>query len=293
VRARDGYIAPSKNEPTTKDVFEGVTLASGVREAVRTPLANRSVPMSVFATALRGSGRDANVVIAVEMDATRIGLSTNPTGQIEIATAAISAAGTIERRQRERFTLNLEPDGWAQARMGGVRLLTGLTLPPGRYQLRVAGGNIAHSEAGSVMYDLTVPDFGETSLTMSAPSVSSRHVRDGFTVALRSVRAALPQIPITTREFAVDDTLSVYTEFYDGQRRDSHQIVVEAYLRTLDGTRVGVAVSDVRKNGPAVHKFEVSLPIDVPPGAYTLHVEARSTLAKQSPVSRDIPLRVR
>jgi VWFA-related protein len=290
VRARDGYIAPSKNERTTRDVFEGVTLASGVREAVRTPLANRSVPMSVFATALRGSGREANVVIAVEIDPMRLGLSTSPTGQIELATAAISAAGKVERAQRERFTLNLEPNVWSQAK-GGVRFLTGLTLPPGRYQLRVAGGNIANSAAGSVMYDLTVPDFGQTSLAMSAPSLSSRDAR-GFTLPLKTVRADLPHIPITTREFTTGDRLSVYTEFYDGERRESHQLVVEAHLRTMDGTQV-VAVMDVRKSGPAVHKFEALIPIDVPPGAYTLHVEARSTLAKQPPVSRDIPLRVR
>ena len=107
------------------------------------------------------------------------------------------------------------------------------------------------------------------------------------------MRAELPHIPIATREFTAGDRLSVYTEFYDGERRESHQLSVEAYLRTLDGTRVGVAVTDVLKSGPAVHKFDVSLPIDVPPGAYVLHVEARSTLAKQPPVSRDIPLRVR
>ena len=144
------------------------------------------------------------------------------------------------------------------------------------------------------MYDLTVPDFGKTSLTMSAPSLSSQHVRNGFTVPLKSVRADLPHVPVTSREFSAGDRLSVYTEFYDGQRRESHEIVVEAHLRTLDGTQVGAAVTDVRKSGPAVHKFEALLPIEeVPPGVYTLHVEARSTLASQSPVSRDIPLRVR
>ena len=293
VRTREGYIAPSKNEPAPKDLFEGTTLASGVRESIRTPVANRSVPISVFATALRGSGRESDIVIAIEMDAARLGLSTSSTGQIEIATAAISAAGKMERGQRERFTLTLEPDAWTQARAGGVRFLTGLALPPGRYQLRVAGGNVALPEAGSVMYDLTVPDFGKAPLAMSAPSLSVRRGADGFTLALKSVRATLPQVPVATRVFAAGDRLSLYTEFYDGQRRDAHQIEVGAHLRKLDGTQIGAAITDVRNSGPAVHKFEVTLPLDVPPGEYVLHVEARSTLASQPPVSRDIPLRVR
>ena len=199
----------------------------------------------------------------------------------------------MERGQRERFTVTLEPDAWTQARAGGVRFLTGLALPPGRYQLRVAGGNVATPEAGSVMYDLTVPDFGKAPLAMSAPSLSVGRGTDGFTLALKSLRATLPQVPVATREFAAGDRLSLYTEFYDGQRRDAHQIEVGAHLRKVDGTQIGAAITDVRKSGPAVHKFEVTLPLDVPPGEYVLHVEARSTLASQPPVSRDIPLRVR
>jgi hypothetical protein len=35
------------------------------------------------------------------------------------------------------------------------------------------------------------------------------------------------------------------------------------------------------------------LPLDVPAGNYGLHVEVRSTLAKQPPVSRDVPIRIR
>lgn len=298
VRARDGYIAPSRNEPTRTrtNVLKGITLASGVSESIRTGLANPSVPMSVFATALRGSGREANVVIALEVDATRLGLSTSrsvTTGQIEIAIAAVSAAGKIERGQRERFTLNMDPDGWARATKGGVRFLTGVTLPPGRYQLRVAGGNVADSQAGSVMYDLTVPDFRQASLSMSAPSLSARHVQDGFTVPLKSVPVEFPHIPTTSRDFAAGDVVSIYAEFYDARPRDSHELEVVAQLRTPDGSPVGVAVMDTRKSGPAVHKFAALLPLDVPPGAYVLRVEGHSTGATSSPVRRDIPLQVR
>jgi hypothetical protein len=42
-----------------------------------------------------------------------------------------------------------------------------------------------------------------------------------------------------------------------------------------------------------VQIFEATLPLNVAAGSYVLHVEARSTLAKQAAVSRDVPLRVR
>jgi hypothetical protein len=174
-----------------------------------------------------------------------------------------------------------------------VRFLTGLTLPPGRYQLRVAGGNVAASQAGSVMYDLTVPDFTKASLSMSAPSLSGRRGAYGFTLPLKSLRAELPHAPVATREFAAGDTLSVYTEFYDRQPREPHQLEVGAHLRTLDGTQVGIAVTKVLESGPGVHKFEALLPLDVSPGNYVLRVEARSTHEKQLSVTRDIPVRVK
>ena len=85
---------------------------------------------------------------------------------------------------------------------------------------------------------------------MSAPSLSSRHVRESFTVALKSVRAELSHVPVATRDFAAGDTLSVYTEFYDGRRREPHRLTVAAQLRAPDGTPVGIAITDVRSSAP-------------------------------------------
>jgi VWFA-related protein len=297
VRNRDGYIAPSKSTaPSEPKPRSGVTLAADVAESIAAPLANGSVPISVFAAAYRGPAKEANIVITVDMDATRLDLTergTTTDGEIEVAAVAVAAAGKVTRGQRERFTLSLKPETWAEARRSGVRLQTGMTLPPGRYQLRVAGGNTKSPKAGSVIYDLDVPDFGKPPLALSALSLSSRQTTAAVLVPSKSVRPVVPTPPTTTREFTAGDTLSVYGEVYDNRARDAHRLDFVAELRGPDGNRVGRAASDTRANGQALQKFEATLPLDVPPGSYVLHVEARSTLAKQPPVSRDVPLRVR
>jgi hypothetical protein len=127
---------------------------------------------------------------------------------------------------------------------------------------------------------------------MSAPALSSRRSSTAFTVSSPSFARVVPEPPTATRDFPAGDTLTIYSEVYDNRSKDPHRLDLTAELRRPDGSPVGRAVTDTRANGQTTQKFEATLPLDVPPGAYVLHVEARSTLAKQPAVSRDIPFRV-
>ena len=297
VRFRDGYIGPSKaSDAPEPKARTGLTLSSGVGASIEKPLANSTEPMKAFAAAYRGSGKEANVVVAVELDANRLGLTERgPSvgGEVEVAALAVGATGKLVRGQHERFTLTLRPETWLAAKTAGLRVVTGLVLPPGRYQLRVAGGNVTAPDAGSVMYDLDVPDFSKPALALSPLALTSREAQTVFTVASKSVRAAVPAAPTATRDFSAGDTLAVYAEIYDNRTKDAHRLELVAELRDGAGQRVGRAVTDTRANGQSLQKFEATLPLDLPPGRYVLHVEARSTLEKQPPVSREVPLRVR
>jgi len=114
-----------------------------------------------------------------------------------------------------------------------------------------------------------------------------------LTVTSPGVRAAAPAAPAATRDFPAGDTLSVYAEIYDNRSKDPHRLDLVAELRTLDGRLAGRSVTETRNDNQGVQKLDVAIPLDVAPGAYVLHVEARSTLAKQPAASREIPLRVR
>ena len=297
VRFRDGYIGPSKaSEPVEPKTRAGVTLPPGVSDSIRNPVANPAVPMRVFAAAYRGASKDANIVIAAELDANRLGLiedGTSADGVVDLAAVAVSAAGKVTRGQHEQFTLKLKPETWADVKQSGIRVVTGTTLPPGRYQLRVAGGNVKRPEAGSVMYDLEVPDFSKPPLALSALTLTSRHADAALTVASKSVKPATPIAPTAMRDFSVGDTLSVYAEVYDNRVKESHRLDLLAELRDGEGRRVGKAVTDTRADGQARQKIEATLPLDIAPGSYVLHVEARSTLAKQTTVYREVPIRIR
>jgi len=297
VRFRDGYIGPSKGSgPVEPKARAGLTLPPGISESIRNPIANHSVPMRVFAAAYRGASKDANVVIAIEIDANRLGLVEHGAltdGVIEVAAVAVSATGKVTRGQHERFTLNLKPDTWGQVKQTGLRVVTGTTLPPGRYQLRVAGGNVAMPDAGSVMYDLAVPDFSKPPLALSALTLTSGAAGKMLTAVSKSVKPAVPIAPTATRDFEAGDLLSVYAEVYDNRLKEPHRLDLLAELRNGDGKATGRPVSDTRANGPSLQKFEATLPLEVPPGSYVLHVEVRSTLAKQPFVSRDVPIRIR
>src|SRR5688500_20188793 len=71
VRARDGYIAPSRSQPRTE-----APRPARIRDIIASPFAHGSVPMQAFAAAYMGpNGIDADVMIIAEHDAPRIDLS--------------------------------------------------------------------------------------------------------------------------------------------------------------------------------------------------------------------------
>jgi VWFA-related protein len=296
VRFRDGYISASKTpERERPKTPPAAALSAGVGESIRTPLANAAVPMTAFAAAYRGPSKDANIVIAVELDASRLGLverGPSTSGTVEVAAVAVSAGGAATRGQHEQFTLALKPETWAHVQASGIRVVTGMALPPGRYQLRIAGGNTTLPQAGSVMYDLEVPDFSKPPLALSALTLTSRKSEAVLTVPSKTVKPVVTIVPVATREFDAGDTLIVYAEVYDNRAKEPHRLDLTAELRDGSGHRVGILASDARSDGQARQRLEATLPLDVPPGAYVVHVEARSTLPKQPPAMRDVPIRV-
>ena len=92
--------------------------------------------------------------------------------EVGVATTAIAAGGKVYPGQRHQARLTLRPETYARAKVDGIRVLSELQLPPGRYQLRVAGGQTT-GRAGSVIYDLEVADFSKDPLMMSGVSLTS------------------------------------------------------------------------------------------------------------------------
>ena len=305
VRARDGYVAPLRRNAADSNVRSELTaLIPSVASAISNPLVNRGVPMAVFAAPYKsGRGREASVAITIEMDVDRLGLVTTgetADGEIQVAGAAVNAAGRIFNGQHHRVKLALKPDTLAAARAHGVRVLSELTLPPGRYQLRVAAGGIGGAGAGSVMYDLEVPDFTKGQLVMSGVSLASESAGRAVTSApVEPLRGLLPSPPTAAREFDPSDTLTIYAEVYQNSRqRSASSVTLTAALRD-DAGQILHAVNEERSSKELAgqtggYGFRASLPLtDAAPGIYVVHVEARANTGSRPTVTRDIQIRVR
>jgi hypothetical protein len=300
VRARDGYVAPKGSGP--EPVARSASLSPAVGASLSLPIANPVVPMAVFAATYKGTGREASVAIAVEMDVSRLDLIRNRDsvdGEIEVVTGAISAAGKVAGGQHYRLRLTLKAETYERAEANGLRVLSEMALPPGRYQLRVVAGNTSSPEAGSVMYDLEVPDFTKGPLVMSDVSLTSASAAEAVTlIPKQPLREGPPVPPTASREFASGETLTVYAEVYDNLRNRSNDTVdLTAELRD-DAGRVLQTVTENRslselRRAPDGRRFIAQLPLDGAPGLYVIHVEAQATDGEPRIVSRDIPIRLK
>lgn len=303
VRARDGYVAPLRRTTPESNAESALTaLIPNVARAISNPVVTRGVPMAVFAAPYKSGRRgEASVTIVVEMDVERLGLMTRGgtvAGEIQVASAAIDAAGRIFDGQHHRLELALEPETWTNARENGFRVLSVVTLPAGRYQLRVAAGGVSGRDAGSVMYDLEVPDFTKGPLVMSGVSLTSDSTGRAVTSAPDApLRDLLPSPPTAARVFDRGDTLTLYAEVYQNRReRSPNTVTLTAELRD-DAGRPLQTVSEERRSTELAgqtggYGFRAELPLDVEPGIYVIHVEARASIRNQPTVSRDVQIRV-
>jgi len=296
VTTRDGYLEP---RGTADEEERLTTLPVAVAAALRSPLPDRSVSLRASAVPFRGDGKEASVALALELDAASLGFIDDGgvfTGEIAMATMAVEADGDVHPGQRYEAGVELSPARHQFARAGGVRVLTEMQLPAGRYQLRLVAGSKAR--AGSVVVDLDVPDFTTGPLVMSGVALTSASAQERYTIVQIDRLGLLMPGPLTAeREFAAGDALTVYAEVYENGRRAAHMVETRVELRSDTGRVLHTATeerssSELSSRGED-HGFSVALPLDVEPGLYVINVQARANMDDRPAVSRDVLIRVR
>jgi VWFA-related protein len=293
VRAREGYVAPLKNErmPEPSAV---ASLSPRVSNALTNPLSDQAVPIRLFAAPFRAPDnnvKNALVAIAAEIDPTALGLTERDgtfNGQIEVGFLATDAVGKVYQGQHYTADLKLKTRTYDVARDQGMRILSEIRLPPGRYQLRLAAGNPS-GKAGSVVYDLTVPDFHKDTLMLSGLALTSKSTIAATTVAPRDPLVRwLPRPATARRTFDVEDTIAVYGEVYDNARAGDPPAKVDIGVELLG--RDGYAARFTSVHGD---RFTVEMSLaDLDPGPYVVHVVAQAETGKSRTASRDIPILV-
>jgi VWFA-related protein len=298
VRARSGYVAPlGKERPV--EVVTGDARLPTVAAALSSPVGVNDLGMRVTAAAYRGKAKNAAIALVIEFDASKLELVEKNgimTADLEVSYLATDAKGKVKPGKRQAGSIGIKKELMPQTLHTGVRLVTKFELPEGRYQLRIALGSIAR--AGSVVYDLEVPDFSAGALTMSNVLLTSTTAQIVVNSKLGEVVATgLPTPPVATRDFARQETLSVYAEVYEnGKRAGSTPPPLVVELRDPSGKVVRTATQ--QKTSTPVSGDDKALAItssmplsELEAGPYVLHLQTRTADGDHT-AQREIPVRL-
>ncbi len=297
VRARRGYANPTaKAVAAAAAVNPASRLSVEARNALQSPLPISGLTMQVFAAPFKGTAPNASVLLGVEMRGQDLRLGAGD--KVQITYFAMDAKGKYRGGNTDIVTLNLRPETKAIVQRSGMRTLSRLQIPPGRYQLRVAANDLATNAVGSVLYDLDVPDFTKGPLTMSGLVVTSGAASRVPTVRPdEELRSVLPAPPMGSRIFPVGDELGLFVEIYDNVAAAPHKVDITTTV-TADEGKVMFKNEDVRdaselqgKSGGYGHSARVPL-TGLAPGIYVLKVEARSRLGQGPTADRQVQFRI-
>jgi hypothetical protein len=224
---------------------------------------------------------------------------------VEVSFFALNDDGRAQRGTRSALNLAVGPETYQRVKTLGLRLNARTTMTPGRYQMRIGARDPNTGKAGTVFYDMIVPDFSKDPVMISGLLLSSLPdlpAADMLTPQRDPVSEKLLGAPPTSRRaFSQTETLAWMTELYDNSPpKQPKQIDVSARLID-EGGRDAFASRDLLINGgssaPKWQSFAYTgrIPLkDVPPGRYLLRVEAsdRST-ASREPVTAQTVITVR
>jgi hypothetical protein len=211
---------------------------------------------------------------------------------------AIDAKSKVWGARTDAITLNLKPETKARVEQTGFRLLNRIDLPAGRYQLRLAARDTAKQLAGSVIYDLEVPDFYKEPMALSGLSLTSLAGASMLTAKPdEQLKGVLPAPPVGLRAFPQNDELALFAEVYDNSGSTAHKVDITASVITDDGKVLfkydESHDSSELQGAKGGYGFATRIPLtEIPPGFYVLRVEGRSRLGNNTAAAREIQFRV-
>jgi VWFA-related protein len=294
VRSRRAYLTPKKAEPAKTSAKDNRT--PEVREALDSPLPISGLGMSVFAAPFKGTPPNASVLLGVELRGRDLRMAQND--QLQVSFFAIDAQGKVRAGNTDALTMNLKPETKTRIAEHGVRMLNRIDVPPGRYQLRVAAHDGGGGSIGSVLYDLTVPDFSKMPISMSGITLTS--VASSVRPTVRpdeQLRSVLPASPVGNRSFPQNDEIALFAEIYDNSATSPHKVDLTSTITTDDG-KVMFKADDERDSSElggrsGGYGYTAKIPLsDIAPGRYVLTVSARSRVSPNPSVERQVRITV-
>ncbi len=303
VIARKGYAAPKGNAPPPVAVDAQAGTSPAVYEALSSALPVSGFTLSTSAVPFRGPSANASVAIIVQVsgkDLTFIQNGDRFEDTVELSVVAIDKTGKTRGGERTTIEMPLSQQTQSLVAQAGLVFQMRMDLPPGQYQLRVAGRDAGSERVGSVHFDLEVPNFSAGPLAMSGLVLTAEQAGQIPNPRPDEVlKKLLPGSPVTTREFAASDELTVLAEVYDNKADQLHTVRLITTVTADDGRVLATqsdarSTSDLARTARGAFGFMQRVPLGgLAPGLYVLRVEGRSTLDPDAVVSREVQFRVK
>jgi VWFA-related protein len=295
VRARKGYVAASTGTSSRKNDARSAEIAAALDRALPTS----GLALRATAAAFRGVAPNAAVAVAVEATGRELHFSRNGDrfqGATDFSILAVDERGQVRAREQSTLDIDLSSETFKRIADTGLRILTRMDLPPGRYQLRVAARDSARGLLGTVFHELDVPDFGASPFAMSGLLLTSNRSNTIPTIRADQLKGIVPALPSTVRSFTADDELIVFAEVYD-RAAAPHRVDTTATVRAADGRVVFQHHQESSSGGrDAAGGFGYVARIrlnGMAQGLYVLSVDAVSRLTDGGRATRQIQFQIR
>ena len=299
VRARKGYVAPRGRAPEAKPTTAS-SASPELRDAIESPLPLPGLPLGMTAVVFKGPAPKGSVVISTLVNGSTLPFSEAAgmfKNDLEVMAMATDEKGKTTYSDRNTVNLSMKPDTANRVKATGFRVIQSMDLAPGRYQLRVAVREGNTRKAGSVTFDLEVPDFSKQPLSMSGLAITSAMSGTAPTIRPKDPLEKLLPGPLSSyREFSTGDELAFFAEVYD-TIKEAHKVEIAATVKAEGGQTVFQTReerdSSERGGGAGGYGFQARVPLkDMAPGLYVLRVEATARVGDRNTTAQEVVFRV-
>ena len=279
ITARNGYYAERDFAHTSRGDRE-----ARLREELDAAVSATDLPVLVGAGWFRMAADRYYVPIAVAIP----GSAVPPAGD---APPTVDVLGQVRDERgraigRIRDTIRLPAPGAAP--LGGRQVLyqSGVTLPPGRFSLKVVARENTTGTLGSFETSIVVPELREAAVKVSSIVLSTQlQPWSGRRTDNPLVRDGVQLLPNLTRVVGRDQRLYFFYEVYEPATAGAASPLLRTSLafyrgnvKVFETPVVERTTVDAADRGAAVFQFELP-PGSLPPGLYTCQINIIDTVA--------------
>jgi VWFA-related protein len=274
INARKGYVrVPNPPPVPTRALAE---LSSELDSALADPRPATGLQLATVAAVFRGTSTPA---VSVLIHVRGSSLSFFPVdgkqrAELEVALLAFDSTGRSRNGDRTSLRMDLSEENHARAQNDGIVVPFRLDLPSGHYQLHVGARDPSTAKIGALRYDVAVPAFPPSAVTVSSVLLASDSSSSPPFVRRDETSERLLGHPATlARDFSRDETLIAGVEIY-GKPAGDVPIVAE-----LQGTdRRIIPACRASATGGEPQSCAVRIPLaTLAPGGYTFRFVTDST----------------